>query len=110
MGSLSYPEEGSPVNHSSFKMVKHLSIVALLGLSLATNPAAAQFNCFPSCAANDARFVVIASGTGLVTLSDESLDIQVAAPASATSFQLGFFDGDSGGTDLLLQPHWDLGA
>ncbi|HYU35247.1 MAG TPA: SdrD B-like domain-containing protein [Thermoanaerobaculia bacterium] len=64
----------------------------------------AQFKCFPSCSTTDARFLVIASGPLLVTLSDPLLDIELAVPAGTPSFQVGLFDGDSGGA------HWDLGT
>ncbi|HYU35252.1 MAG TPA: SdrD B-like domain-containing protein [Thermoanaerobaculia bacterium] len=66
------------------------------------------YHCLPSCSAADGLFLVIASGAGLVTLSDEDLDIELAVPAGTTSFQVGLFDGDSGGVDGLLQSHWDF--
>jgi hypothetical protein len=79
-------------------------------LLVAAYPAAAQFKCFPSCGATDGRFLVIATGSGLVTLSDTVLDIQLAAPVGSSAFQVGFFDGDSGGVDGLQQSHWDFGS
>jgi hypothetical protein len=82
----------------------------LLGWAFTAQPAEGQLKCFPSCSSTDGRFLVIATGTGLVTLSDTVLDIQLAAPAGFPSFQIGFFDGDSGGIDGLSLAHWDFGA
>ena len=66
---------------------------------------AGSFFCLPTCTANDGRFLALApNGPGLDTLSDADLDFELAVDASTTSFALGFFDGDSGGT------HWDLGS
>ena len=78
--------------------------LALLGLTFGAQSLAAQFKCFPSCSTTDARFLVIASGPLLVTLSDTVLDIELAVPAGTPSFQIGFFDGDSGGLS------WDAGG
>jgi phosphotransferase system IIB component len=71
---------------------------------LAAPAAEAQFKCFPSCSTTDAKFLVIASGPLLVTLSDTTLDIELAVPAGTSSFQVGLFDGDSGGAS------WDAGG
>lgn len=88
-----------------WKMTTLLPLALVLsGLTLGAQSLAAQFKCFPSCSTTDARFLVIASGPLLVTLSDAVLDIELAVPAGTTSFQVGFFDGDSGGT------HWDTGG
>jgi hypothetical protein len=84
------------------------ALVLLSGIC-AAQPAAAQIKCFPSCSSTDGRFLVIASGTGLVTLSEEQLDVQFAVPAGTTSFKLGVFDGDGGGLDLAGKAHWDFG-
>jgi hypothetical protein len=82
----------------------------LLGWAFAAQPAEAQLKCFPSCSATDGRFLVIASGTGLVTLSEEKLDVQLAVPVGTTSFTIGVFDGDGGGVDGAGRAHWDLGT
>ncbi|HEX2644061.1 MAG TPA: SdrD B-like domain-containing protein [Thermoanaerobaculia bacterium] len=87
-----------------------LAAVLLLGWTFTAQAAEGQFKCFPSCSTTDSRFLVIATGAGLVTLSDTTLDIQLAAPAGSSSFQVGVFDGDSGGLDGLLLQHWDFGA
>jgi hypothetical protein len=52
---------------------------------------------------------VIASGTGLVTLSEETLEVQFAVPAGQPSFTLGVFDGDGGQVDGAGKRNWDLG-
>ncbi|MDY7092239.1 MAG: choice-of-anchor A family protein [Acidobacteriota bacterium] len=64
------------------------------------------FRCLPSCAADDARFLAVASGAALVTLSESSLDVQVAAPVGTASFQIGVFDGDANAAN----GNWDVGA
>ena len=84
--------------------------LALLVLLATALPAAAQFNCFPSCAEDDGRLLAIA-GTGLITLSDTVLEIELSVPAGTSSFELGIFDGDGGvlvGTPL--QNRWDTGV
>lgn len=66
---------------------------------------AGSFFCLPTCPADDGRFLALApNGPGLETLSDDDLDFELAVDASTTSFVLGFFDADTGGT------HWDLGS
>ncbi len=87
-----------------------LAAVLLLGWAFAAQPAEGQLKCFPSCSSTDGRFLVIASGTGLVTLSEERLEVQFAVPAGVASFTLGVFDGDGGGLDGTGKRHWDLGA
>jgi hypothetical protein len=87
-----------------------LAAFLLLGWAFAAQPAEGQFKCFPSCSSTDGRFLVIASGTNLITLSEDSLEVQFAVPAGATSFTLGVFDGDGGEVDGTGKRHWDLGA
>lgn len=58
--------------------------------------------CFPSCASNDGRFISLA-GTGLETLVGDRIHLEFAAPADATSLEIGIFDGDTSGL-------WDLGT
>ena len=83
--------------------------VALLALlvvpmSMTPQPATAlgPYNCFPSCAGTDARFLTIA-GSGLATLMGQEVNLHFAAPAGATSLEIGIFDGDTGN-------QWDLGT
>ena len=74
--------------------IRLLIIASALALcAILAAPAAAQFNCFPSCAETDGRFLAIA-GTGLITLSDTVLEIELSVPAGTASFELGIFDGD----------------
>ncbi|MEW5871912.1 MAG: SdrD B-like domain-containing protein [Chloroflexota bacterium] len=83
-----------------------LVVMALLVAPLAftASPATAEpiYVCLPTCEDNDARFFTVA-GSGMATMADEAIHLQIAAPASADSFELGFFDGDTGGT-------WDYGT
>ncbi|MDY7092235.1 MAG: SdrD B-like domain-containing protein [Acidobacteriota bacterium] len=62
--------------------------------------------CLPSCLVDDGRFLAVASGANLVTLSETSLDVQVAVPAGVSSFQIGIFDGDADAAN----GNWDVGA
>jgi SdrD B-like domain len=82
----------------------------LLALLLAS-PTWAQttYNCLPTCDPTDARFLAIANGTGLITLSQPTLDLELSVPRGTTTFTVGFFDGDARGTDLSGTPHWDQG-
>lgn len=58
--------------------------------------------CFPTCTSNDGRFLSLA-GTGLETLVGDRVYLEFAAPSSATTFEIGIFDGDTGGL-------WDTGT
>ena len=85
-------------------------IAAVLAcLALTAPPADAQMKCLPSCNPADGRFMAIA-GSNLITLSDIELDLTISAPADATSFTVGIFDGDGRGVDLFGTPHWDTGG
>jgi len=81
--------------------------MGLVGLAAAgaTRPAGAQaagYTYFPSASTTDARFVALAS-SGLQTLSGNKVTIGFAAAESARQFEIGLFDGDTGG-------NWDMGA
>ena len=70
-----------------------------------TKPVAAAgepYNCFPTCSISDGRFLAL-SGSGLATLAGDTQSIEFAVPAAMTSFEIGVFDGDTGG-------YWDLAA
>ncbi|MCB1058484.1 MAG: hypothetical protein KDD11_23520, partial [Acidobacteria bacterium] len=67
---------------------------------------AGAFRCLPSCAADDGRFLAVAAGASLRTLSETSLDIEVAVPAGLASFDVGIFDGDSDSANV----NWDVGV
>ena len=93
------------MNRPRWKMTTSLPLaLVLLSLTFGAQSLMAQFKCFPSCSTTDAKFLVIASGPLLVTLSDTTLDIELAVPAGTSSFKVGFFDGDSGGAS------WDAGG
>ena len=85
-----------------------LATAGFLALALWAQPALAQLRCFPSCSTTDGRFLVVASGTGLVTLSDDQLDLEIGIAAGTSSFQVGVFDGDAGDGGALA--HWDFGS
>ncbi|HEX4962858.1 MAG TPA: SdrD B-like domain-containing protein, partial [Thermoanaerobaculia bacterium] len=85
-------------------------LVTALGL-ISAFPAGAQvFKCLPSCDPTDARFLAIANGVGLITLSEPTLDLEISVPASTTTFTVGVFDGDARGVDGGGVPHWDTGV
>ncbi len=67
----------------------------------------ATYNCLPTCDPTDARFLVIANGAGLVTLSQPTLDLEIAVPKGTTTFTVGVFDGDAKGVDGAGIAHWD---
>ena len=64
--------------------------------------AAPAYTCMPTCETNDGRFLSIA-GTNLATLADTNVDLIFASEASASSLELGIFDGNTGGM-------WDEGS
>src|SRR5215203_7356772 len=85
-----------------------MALVAMM--LLGGSPAAAQvYNFLPSCDTTDARLLAI-SGSNLINLSENKLNLTVSVPAGTTSFQLGVFDGDAGALDLLNVSHWDTGV
>lgn len=67
------------------------------------------FVCLPTCNVTDGRFLTLAAGPALITLSDPVLNLQIAVPADATSFTLGIFDGDGTESDGSGAFHWDGG-
>lgn len=64
------------------------------------------FRCLPSCSEVDGRFLAVASGANLVTLSETTLDIQIAVPPGVASFNVGIFDGDA----AAANGNWDVGS
>ncbi|MDY7092237.1 MAG: SdrD B-like domain-containing protein, partial [Acidobacteriota bacterium] len=77
------------------------SVAAGIGGLETTSP-----RCLPSCAADDGRFLAVAAGAALVTLSDSSLDVQMASPGDLASFSVGVFDGDANAAN----GNWDIGS
>ena len=65
------------------------------------------YNCLPSCDPADARFLAIANGPGLITLSQPTLDLEISVPRGTTTFTVGVFDGDAKGVDGGGVAHWD---
>src|SRR3989442_10865 len=68
------------------------------------------YNCLPTCDSTDARFLAIANGTGLITLSQPTLDLEISVPKGTTTFTVGVFDGDARGVDGTGVAHWDTGS
>lgn len=66
-------------------------------------------SCLPTCSTVDGRFLALAPGNTLDTLSDDSLEFELGIEAGTTTFSFGVFDGDTGGTSGGA-PHWDLGS
>ncbi len=52
--------------------------------------------CLPSCSAVDGRMLSLA-GTGLSTFAGDEITLEFAAPASASSLEIGIFDPDTSG-------------
>jgi protocatechuate 3,4-dioxygenase beta subunit len=70
---------------------------------------AQSVRCLPTCNVTDGRFLAIA-GSNLQTLSPPDLNLSIAVPAGADSFQIGIFDGDGGEYDNEGNANWDSGS
>lgn len=68
--------------------------------SLLEEKATGAYTCLPSCGTTDGKFLSVA-GVDLQTLARDTVLLRILVPAGETGFELGIFDGDSGGT-------WDL--
>ena len=81
-----------------------LLAVPVVAAGVSTQPVAAAsvYTCFPTCSSTDGRFLALA-GTGLNTLAGDTIQIEIGVPASRTDFNIGIFDGETGGL-------WDYGA
>ncbi len=66
-----------------------------------------NFTCLPSCDVDDGRFLAIAAGATLITLSDPVLDLAITVPADTTTFEIGVFDGDGGEPVPPAPPFFD---
>ena len=93
----------------SHRIFTFFVLIALLVVTVGVTaqPAAAQqtiapYTCFPTCSTTDGRFMALA-GTGLQTLAGDTILMEIAVPAGTNSFEIGFFDGDTGG-------QWDNGT
>jgi len=74
-------------------------------------PAAGQtYNYFPGGAAtNDGRTVTLA-GANIETLSQDFMTFIIAVPPGETEFEIGVYDGETGGADASGLKHWDNGT
>ncbi len=77
-------------------------MVTSFGFAIQSAKADPIYNCFPTCATNDGRFLALA-GSGLETLAGDNQLFEISIPAGTTSFEMGIFDGDTGGM-------WDIGT
>jgi hypothetical protein len=77
-------------------------LVVSLGVQAKPAAAAGPYICIPNCNTTDGRMLSLAS-VGYETLAGETISIVIAVPASMTDFEVGFFDGETGGL-------WDIGA
>ena len=69
----------------------------------------AGFKCFPTCSATDGRFLALANGSQLLSLSEPNLKVRIGVPAGTASFVVGVFDGDSGKKIANGASRWDQG-
>ncbi len=67
---------------------------------LAAAPAVGGYSCLPTCSETDGRMFSLA-GSGLATVVGGQRLFRIAAANGTASFEIGFFDGETGGT-------WDL--
>lgn len=84
-----------------------LGALAALGVAQA-QPGTAPFAAFPTQSVKDGRFLGFACA-GLATM-EQSVQVDLAAPAETTTWNLDIFDGDTGGADGSGKKHWDLGT
>ena len=70
------------------------------GSSVLAPKAIGDYTCLPTCGTTDGKFLSIA-GNDLQTLAKDTVLLRILVPAGETAFEVGIFDGDSGGT-------WDL--
>jgi len=93
--------------------------LTLLALTVLPAPAPAREvtfaqSCFPTCDETDGRFLIVAAGTALSTLSDEMLRMKFAVDKDDLDpldpkFSFEIFDGDSNRPDGVGNFHWDTG-
>jgi len=82
----------------------------VLGL-LAAIPASGQgFQYFPGDATTDDGRTVALAGEQIETLAQDSMGFLLVVPPGETMFEIGIFDGDTGGTDGDGKKHWDNGS
>lgn len=84
-----------------------LGALSAFGVAQA-QPGTAPFAAFPTQSVKDGRFLGFACA-GLSTM-EQSMRVDLAAPAETTAWNLDLFDGETGGADGLGKKHWDLGT
>ena len=94
------------LSHRIFTVIVLMALLVVT-VGVTTQPARAQqtiapYTCFPTCSTTDGRFMALA-GAGFQTLAGDSIVMEIAVPAGTTSFDIGVFDGDTGG-------QWDNGT
>jgi hypothetical protein len=77
-------------------------LVVSVGVTAKPAAAAGPYVCLPTCNETDGRMLSLA-GIGFETLAGQTISFKIAVPATMSSFEIGIFDGDSGGT-------WDYGT
>src|SRR6185295_16067758 len=97
----------------TMKTVRQVFVLAALAAVFGLGAATAQigpgpFAAFPSQDATDGRFLAFGCA-GLATF-EQTVQIGLAAPAGAATFDVNLFDGDTGGVDGAGKKHWDLGT
>jgi hypothetical protein len=85
-----------------------LLLAAACYLAVVAQPAAAQYNYFPTGTADDGRTVALA-GDSIETLAQDSLTFLLAVPPGVTQFEFGIFDGETGQASAEGM-HWDSGS
>jgi len=88
----------------------HSTAPLCAALLLAALPAAGQtYNHFPGSAATDDGRTVALAGSQVETLAQDFMTFIIAVPPGETQFEIGIFDGETGGASGGLR-HWDSGT
>ncbi len=69
-------------------------LALLLVLGAAAVPAGAQYVCFPTCTANDGKFMSLA-GDALATFDSGVVTVEFGLPSTETQLDFAIFDGDT---------------
>ncbi len=79
-----------------------LQTAASTQMQVSATTTGGPYVCLPSCSVVDGRFLSLA-GSGFNTFAGDEIILEFAAPASASSLEIGIFDPDTSGL-------WDLGS
>lgn len=72
-------------------------LLSLGMFGIAAQRAEAQnYTCFPNCEESDGRALILA-GAGSNTLAGDTIVMKITSPATATTVEIGIFDGESSG-------------